>query len=358
MDQPTASASGMPNSTSILRETIDFYKERFGLIIGVMIIPIILLAVCMGLIYATNSNFMLLAVAGIITWVVSIWSQVALIQAIKDKSITIKEAYNRTSSLVGQYWWLTLLMGLIVAGGFVLFIIPGIILAFSFCLAPYVLVDEGAMGMSALVRSRAYVTTKGAGIIGHLFFIGIIVILVSMAITAIGDTFNNETVSLVVQGIANLIVGPISTIYMYKVYRHIRKANGDQSVTASTKTKVFYTFLAILGPLLLLSIPFVVIKSLSGSGTTEQPSLGSIRANAQDAARKSDISQISSSLGLYYDDKATYPATLDVLVPQYLGTLLTDPSTKQAYAYTVGADGKTYKICATLSDATEHCESK
>jgi len=87
---------------------------------------------------------------------------------------------------------------------------------------------------------------------------------------------------------------------------------------------------------------------------------------AQDAKRKSDLSQIQKAVEIYYNDFGQYPAadtsssnyrikanattTLDwgSTQWQYVGTLPKDPSTSRNYIYYSPAGGQSYYLYASL----------
>ena len=71
-----------------------------------------------------------------------------------EKDIGILESYSRSFSLFPRFIWTSLLYILIVVGGLILFVIPGIIWGLRYVLAPYAVIVEGISGKEALSRSR------------------------------------------------------------------------------------------------------------------------------------------------------------------------------------------------------------
>lgn len=62
-------------------------------------------------------------------------------------------------------------------------------------------------------------------------------------------------------------------------------------------------------------------------------SLMSARLKARDARRISDLRQIQLAQELYFDDNGSYSTTLDVLAPDYISEIPTDPLIGQPYGY-------------------------
>lgn len=69
-----------------------------------------------------------------------------------------------------------------------------------------------------------------------------------------------------------------------------------------------------------------------------------------DEQRRTAVTTINSNLKSYFLKENKVPAALKELVPGYFAKLPTDPKTKKEYNYTPGADQKSWKVAATLSD--------
>lgn len=95
----------------------------------------------------------------IITIIVMTLNTLALVTAahrtIEGESITVGESYALALNRVWDFVWTGLLYILIVVGGLVLFVIPGIVLAIGYFASPYLVVLEGISGRRALSRSTA-----------------------------------------------------------------------------------------------------------------------------------------------------------------------------------------------------------
>ena len=101
-------------------------------------------------------------------------------------------------------------------------------------------------------------------------------------------------------------------------------------------------------------IELLVVVSIIGIlATLVVANLNSARSRARDAARKSDLRNISTALRLYYNDKAIYPLTFSFGVPftngstTYMAMVPKDPLPDQSYQYTQtpGGDGFTLRAC-------------
>lgn len=153
--------------------------------------------------FGMNASIAFLAFLGLIWSIIFAPAWVyAQLQLSRGKSVTFGEAaregFPRFWRLVGLY----ILMALIVVGGLLLLIVPGLIFIRRYCLAPYYLVDKDLPIMESLRRSRAATQPVSGFIWG--------VLLVSMLFGIIGGAFARPEMFV------GVIVGTIITfIYSF-----------------------------------------------------------------------------------------------------------------------------------------------
>lgn len=149
----------------------------------------------------------------VITIIVQLVSALALLAAVRQPG-TVKESYLQAKSLLLPYLLISILTGIIVMGGFMLLIIPGIIFAVWFSLAPFVLVDEGLRGMNALERSRALISGRWWGVLGRVVVLILAAIIASTVLSFFPQIFSALLLPL--------IMTPFATLYMYEVYKGLQ----------------------------------------------------------------------------------------------------------------------------------------
>lgn len=122
----------------------------------------------------------------------------AQLQILRGKSITFSEAARQGFSFFWRLVGLYILMGLIVLGGFILLIVPGLIFIRRYCLAPYYLIDQNLSIRESLRRS-AESTKPVSGFIWG-------VILVELVVGLAGGIISTMT-------FVGLILGTILTFF-------------------------------------------------------------------------------------------------------------------------------------------------
>lgn len=156
----------------------------------------------------------LLGLAGLFAAIFfGLWARVALFFSIKEQELDFKNSLSVSWPKMWQFFWVSLLVGLAVLGGFILFVIPGIIFSVWFCLAMFVFVAEGLKGTSALKRSRQLVQGYWWPVFGRLALLGILIMLIS-SIKFFGPIINI------------FFTAPFAVAFEYYLYEDLRRVKG------------------------------------------------------------------------------------------------------------------------------------
>lgn len=163
---------------------------------------------------------------------------------------------------------LSLLSGLIVAGGFVMLIIPGILFAILLSYSSYYLILDQVSPIEAM-RKSVYLVSKNFGVIfirlitlfGMSFVIGILFNMLSSQ--------NNgfSLLSTIISMIFNLVFGWFSISFLIIVFQEAKKIAGDG------KGKLLWmVIVALIGWIIILGSSYLVYRTASNSiGTSTVP---------------------------------------------------------------------------------------
>lgn len=197
-----------------------------------------------------QQNGLLVVLLYTVAFMLQLVSTVALLTALfSKKDISVTDAYEQGKRKFWPYLWLSLLSACISGGGFLLLIIPGVVLSVWFTFAQYILFHEHKQGITALMTSREYVRGYFWPILGRIIFISLIVMALSSIAGYVSFIFQNELVVTVAQSLVTLITIPLAIIYQTKLYENIRSIKGEVALT--TKPGWFY----LVGSL----VPFLAI---------------------------------------------------------------------------------------------------
>lgn len=237
----------------LVRESITLLKKNFRVIVkylllqvlfgvGFMIFSILIGASILGRHFTSepiSSGFgMILTVIGVLGLAAAILGYILLSIALtrsiekmhKNESLlTVKEEMKQARDVAGQYIWVSILSGLIVLGGLILFIIPGVIFSLWYTFAPFVAILEKKHGMEALRESKKLVQGRWWTVFGYFFVLGLLFFVVSFAIQMIAsipamivDTTATQAFASVVTSLTNFILSPIMFIATILFYHNLK----------------------------------------------------------------------------------------------------------------------------------------
>lgn len=203
---------------------------------------------------------------------VSIWASLAFLYAIKerDQGISAVQALQKGVAGFLPFAWILILDFFIIWGGFMLFIVPGVLLSVWFFFAQYAFVVEGKKGMHALLRSK----DLAAGYTWQVFLrllaivLAWLVVLVSTILLleklGIGRpllTFDSEMVGQsffvgdTILNAVGFIVSIFFAIFAFLFYENIKQVKGDPTFEApSRKRKLKYFAVGFVGFLMLIYV--------------------------------------------------------------------------------------------------------
>ena len=151
--------------------------------------------------------------------------------------------------------WMSVLTGFVVWGGFVLLLVPGIIVATYVALSQIVLAAEGSRGMSALLRSRELVYGNWLAVFRRLvgvqllYFVAILLIGV---IVGTGSAYlTSEPLSEFIVNVLFTVLGSAGTLIFlsstYQLYSALKVAAESAPTAAVPSASTKYQFLGWFG---------------------------------------------------------------------------------------------------------------
>ncbi len=250
------------------------FKSRIGVLLPLQLIAIGLLLICIAATMGIGTFFVLLLppyktpifiVAATIGFTIGLtamfWPITALVFAVADSSLNISAALAAGWRKLWAFLWLFSILGYVVAGGYLLFIIPGVIFTIWFIFAQFILVTDDIGGMNALLKSKAYVKDR--------WFDVLIRFLVLWAIsTGIG-------LIPLLGIILSFLFAPFSMIYSFLIFQDLKALTPEPLDYPNTSGEKFkWIGLATLGyivlPLIIIAIvgaacmiPLLLLKGMT-----------------------------------------------------------------------------------------------
>jgi hypothetical protein len=169
------------------------------------------------------------------------------LHGVVDEQLSFKEALESGKASVIPLLWVGSLTGFVIFGGFLLFIIPGIIFMVWFFFAQFITVKEDVRGMGALLKSREYVK-------GEWFNVALRLLLVWTASVLLG--------AIPLAGpFLSIVFMPYVMIFHYLVYRDLQELKGDIPYSCGTGDLLKWPGIALLGYILVPVAIFTLVGS-------------------------------------------------------------------------------------------------
>ncbi len=281
----------------LFRGTLSFYKKNYKEITIVSLLPIFFYVLYyiwfLWLDVNNSTNPTIIVTVSVIVstlfFVVETLATIALYKRIKsadanEAQLPIMESYRGSMKLFWPFIWVSILVGLVYMGGFILFIIPGMIIGVYTVFYMLSMIIDGERGLNALSYSFYYIQNNFRKILTRLaaFFLTVglfylVLILISAGIYMLsGGEFtragfigvnsfleSHPTIGLVTDFVLNLIywfiVFPISIIYSYLLFKSLKSTKPVPDLSTSfQKSRNWFKGLAIFG-LCASVIIFVVV---------------------------------------------------------------------------------------------------
>ncbi len=202
----------------LFRESYAFYKTRFALLMGIVLVPV---AVDVAI------SFLPLSVLGnIVSFVVSIFTYIALILTIDNPSGigTIQNAYRTSIPLFFGYFFVSIITNFIVVVGIIAFLVPGILFTIWFTSAAFVVVLEKRGIFESIQQSRKYARGKWSPIFGRLVVLGLstFAVLAFCAIVFAATGLQDMPISDMAINVLSWLLTPFIYTYLYLLYKELK----------------------------------------------------------------------------------------------------------------------------------------
>ena len=239
------------------------YRKHMNALALVSIIPLIFGAVGMTLhpeLAANRQVFLgmigIIAVFNILNLVFTILMPVALISTIEDSEhghhTDMNKAYNKAFSLGLPYLFVLLLSGVIVFGGSIFFLIPGIIVNTYLMFVAFIFLCEGKRGIDALIQSAWYVRGFWIDIFARKITSAVValvaIILFSTIISGLGAMtgFESTVLDFLVSLFTFILVVPFTICFTYVIYKDAKTAKSHTAPTAAFHSKAEKIFIILM----------------------------------------------------------------------------------------------------------------
>jgi hypothetical protein len=206
----------------VISEAFETYSKYAGPLLGGALLVIGIGGVISGVLSASDS--IALALLGLIVYIAAAVLYtgyvVKLVQDVRDgrRDHSVEELF---SSAVPYIWTLILngiLAAIAIGIGFVLLIVPGLILVTIWAVVAPAIVVEDAGAIEAFGRSRDLVRGNGWAVFGAIVTAYLIVLVVSFVAAGVGDAIADDAGHVILGTIGDILAAPILALVASTLY--------------------------------------------------------------------------------------------------------------------------------------------
>lgn len=209
---------------SVISRTFNIYVEQASVLLPAAAVVFVLVGVVTAVLVAISPVLVIVAFVVILVGTTLFTGMVVeLVADIQDgrRDATVGQLLQAATPVIGQLILVGILAGIGIAIGFVLIIVPGLILLTIWSVAAPVVVLEHPGAVKALGRSRELVRGNGWQVFGVIVVLFIGVAIVAGVIEAIGDS-GGTGVGIVVRIIVQILTAPITALAASVLYFELR----------------------------------------------------------------------------------------------------------------------------------------
>jgi hypothetical protein len=333
----------------------------FGVFMGLMSLA---LGVGFSEVFTVSDNFsvgvavmfiVLILVLGTVFMLVGTTRTYLIYKALSEQAIeqNITVAYKINIKKALTLISINLLLMMIVAGGFLVFWIPGIILSIATSLALYVYIVDGVKGSKAIALSRFYVKGFWWKVFGRFFVISGGFMGLSYLIVLLTGVFEEIYLLIFLLQIINLIISLAFQYLIFSygilIYKNLKAIKQSQMISEEELNKNAKKQMWWLLPGFLAFGAFIVIF------VTALINPSNLLGKTKKLNTRSELTDIKMQLEYYKVDNDKYPQDLSDLLDVYISNddlIRNDDGDYYKYSQTIG--GRDYRLCVEFDDV-ESC---
>jgi hypothetical protein len=209
---------------SVISRTFSIYADQASVLLPAAAVVFVVIGVITALLVTIAPILAILAFVVILVGTTLYTGMVVeLVADVQDgrRDASVSQLLNAASPVIGQLILVGIVTGIGIAIGFVLIIVPGLILITIWSVAAPVVVLERPGGLKPLGRSRELVRGNGWQVFGVIAVLVIGVGIVSALIEAAADS-GGTGVGIVVRVIVEILTAPLSALAASVLYFELR----------------------------------------------------------------------------------------------------------------------------------------
>ncbi len=217
---------------AVIRRVFDIYVDQAPVLLPASAVVFVISGILTALLITASSGLALLALLlSLIATTLFTGMVVELVADVQDgrRDHTPSQLLRAATPVLGQLILVGIVAGVGIVIGFILIIVPGLILITIWSVAAPVVVLERPGVFASLGRSRELVRGNGWQVFAVIFVLFFLILIVSAGIELAADSAGTGA-GLVARVVIGVLTGPISALAQAVLYFDLRKAHAAATV--------------------------------------------------------------------------------------------------------------------------------
>jgi len=222
----------------VIRRVFSIYVEEAAVLMPAAAVVFVLSGILGTVLVALAPGLVILAlVISLLATTLFTGMVVELVADVQDgrRDATAAGLLRAATPVLGKLILVGLVQGVLTVIGFVLLLIPGLILLTIWSVAAPVIVLERPRGLDALRRSRELVRGNGWPVFGVILVLGVLVVVLSALVDAAGESAGTG-VGIVVRVVVGVLSAPLSALAAAVLYVELLARAGGRVSPSSPRT--------------------------------------------------------------------------------------------------------------------------
>jgi Uncharacterised protein family (UPF0259) len=212
---------------AVIRRVFDIYVDQAPVLLPASAVVFVITGIVTALLIAASSGLALVALLlSLIATTLFTGMVVELVADVQDnrRDHTPAQLLRAATPVIGQLILVGIVAGIGIVIGFILIIVPGLILITIWSVAAPVVVLERPGVFASLGRSRELVRGNGWQVFGVIFVLFFLILIVSSGVELAADSAGTGA-GLVARVVIGVLTGPISALAQAVLYFDLRSAH-------------------------------------------------------------------------------------------------------------------------------------
>jgi hypothetical protein len=209
----------------VIRRVLDIYVEQAPVLMPASAAVFVLTGILTGALVAAGPGPALIAlIISLLATTLFTGVVVQLVADVRDgrRDASVGQLLRAVGPVMGQLILVGIAAAVGIAVGFVLFVIPGLVLITLWSVAAAVVVLERPPGLQALSRSRELVRGNGLRVFAVILLLDIAVVILATALELLANSAGTG-VGIVVRVVVGVLAAPLSALAAAVLYFQLRE---------------------------------------------------------------------------------------------------------------------------------------